>query len=51
MKLTELGLTSDEMSRILIIARIFNASRMTCEEIKLVDKQDIYGILVSKEGK
>lgn len=50
MKITELGLSQDEIEKIRLIARIFRASRMTVEN-KLVDKQAISAILSNKEGK
>lgn len=51
LRLEELGFTTEEIAKILMIARLFKCSRMTIEDIKLVDKQDISAILLGKEEK
>jgi len=37
-KLTELGFTDEEVKKILAIAQIFKAQKMTVKDIKIVDK-------------
>ena len=50
MTLTEAGLTSTEIAKIRLIAKIFNCQRMTITN-KIVDKQDISGRIIGEEGK
>lgn len=38
MKLSELGLTEDEMKKVLYIAKLFNCQKMTVEDKINVDK-------------